>query len=581
MGSTAIAYCVYGGEYYTVSVQAGEEYNFNTCGGSWDTVISLYDPFSGDLLGWDDDGCGAQSNLDWTATFDGLVHVVIDAAGCSNYFGCGSNLYVTWLSNLPGPSNDDCADAIPITCGETVSGSTVGANNDFPGGCGTSISAPGVWYSFEGTDQMTTFDLCGSSYDTKVNVYEGDCNTFNCITGNDDACGIQSIVSFFAFSGMTYYILVQGYGGDTGDFEMVLTCEDYSTTLHQDCGGIVNICDDKTFDGNASDYGDYQDLSSVNSDCLTIEHQSQWFVFSPITPGTIEFTLVPSNGIDYDFAIWGPYVEEEISCPPNELPMRCSYSALYEPTGLVIGAGDTSEPPSGDAWVEAITVNASELNKYYVMLIDNYTADNTSYELNWNLMGVTLNCAMALLPVEWSEFYGDVKEDRNVLYWETTSELNNSHFEIERATDSSPFERIGEIWGQGTTLEPTQYLYNDRERPFGTAYYRLKQVDLNGEFEYSETIALEYKAEGTLLALFPNPGKGFFKAQLQMQEACDLTVEVTGLGGRLLWSGLYSLSAGQNDIQIDLNALSPGTFIIDFKANGISFARERLMRKKS
>lgn len=578
-GQTVTMNCVYGGEYYTVSVIAGEEYTFSTCGGSWDTVLTLYDT-SSNLLDWNDDACGYQSEIVWTATFTGTVHVLIDEYGCTDYFSCGANLSVTWNGVVSALANDDCQNAISVSCGETISGTTVGASVSSISNCGTSISAPGVWYTIVGTGDIFTFDLCDSDYDTKINVYSGDCNNLTCITGNDDACGLQSMATFTTVAGTQYFIYVQGYGSSTGNFELDVICDSYSSSLHQDCGGAVTICNDDTFDGNTDNYGNYQDLSATNADCLTVEHQSQWFVFSPVTGGTIEFTLTPSNGIDYDFAIWGPYDETEVICPPDELPLRCSYSALYEPTGLSVGAGDTSESPSGDAWVEAITVTPSDLDKYYVMLIDNYTADNTSYEFDWDLTGVTLNCQIQFLPVEWDEFYGKVESDRNVLHWSTASELNNSHFEIERSTDNLNFEKVGEILGQGTTFSSTEYLYNDRTRPFGTSYYRLKQVDLHGEFEYSGTIALTHYAEGDLQALFPNPGKGHFKAVMNLKEATSVIIGVTDLRGANLWERVYEMGAGIQNVDIDLSDLPSGTYMISFTTAESIIARERLIKRK-
>ena len=113
----------------------------------------------------------------------------------------------------------------------------------------------------------------------------------------------------------------------------------------------------------------------------------------------------------------------------------------------------------------------------------------------------------------------------NELQWTTATELNNSHFEIERSVDGITWDVIGEVLGQGTTLEETNYLFNDRTRPFGTAYYRLHQFDLNGENEYSEMIALTHEADADILALYPNPGKGHFRMDIKMkydQKCVDL-----------------------------------------------------------
>ena len=243
-GDSETAYCVYGGEYYTVDVIAGETYTFSTCGGTWDTQITLYASTGGDALAYNDDACGYQSEISWVATFTGTVWVLVDAYNCADYFNCGVNLVATWGTPAPAPTNDTCENAPTIDCGETLSGTTSGDNYDGLGGCGTSISAPGVWYAFDGTGDYVTIDVCTNDYDTKLNLFSGDCSGLNCESGNDDACGIGSMISFLSVSGITYYIYVQGYGGATGTFDLTVSCEDYSSNLHQDCGGALTICSD-------------------------------------------------------------------------------------------------------------------------------------------------------------------------------------------------------------------------------------------------------------------------------------------------------------------------------------------------
>ena len=129
------------------------------------------------------------------------------------------------------PSNDLCADALPITCGATVSGTTVGATVDGATFCGTSNTAPGVWYSFTGNGDYITLTTCSAvtNYDTKISVYSGSCAALTCVAGNDDdfACGFsgfQSTVKFLSTTGTNYFILVHGFGSGTGAFELIMTC---------------------------------------------------------------------------------------------------------------------------------------------------------------------------------------------------------------------------------------------------------------------------------------------------------------------------------------------------------------------
>ncbi|HPF92167.1 MAG TPA: hypothetical protein PLL57_16010, partial [Flavobacteriales bacterium] len=96
--------------------------------------------------------------------------------------------------------NDACGDAIAITCGTTVTGSTTEATLDPEAfACGTTISAAGVWYSIVGTGEAITLSTCQDlAYDTKINVYTGSCNDLVCVTGNDDGggCDVGSTASF-------------------------------------------------------------------------------------------------------------------------------------------------------------------------------------------------------------------------------------------------------------------------------------------------------------------------------------------------------------------------------------------------
>ena len=145
--------------------------------------------------------------------------------------------------------NDSCKSAMAINCGDTINGSTLGATNgDAPDSvCGTTLNtAPGVWYSFFGDGTTWTASLCGSSYDTKIASFVGECGSaINCVGGNDDFCGLQSEVSFNTTSGVLQYLYVTGFSTNSGDFTLVLSCGDVlgctdSTALNYDPTATVD-----------------------------------------------------------------------------------------------------------------------------------------------------------------------------------------------------------------------------------------------------------------------------------------------------------------------------------------------------
>ncbi|HEX8517719.1 MAG TPA: T9SS type A sorting domain-containing protein [Bacteroidia bacterium] len=113
------------------------------------------------------------------------------------------------------------------------------------------------------------------------------------------------------------------------------------------------------------------------------------------------------------------------------------------------------------------------------------------------------------LPVELTSFTGVYTTSGNRLDWSTSSETNNDHFEIERSLNGNDFNYIASIEGQGNTTSKTDYSYIDSKPERVINYYRLKQVDQNGEFTYSNIIAIDNNAGGNeFLTVYPNPTSG-------------------------------------------------------------------------
>jgi hypothetical protein len=100
-----------------------------------------------------------------------------------------------------------------------------------------------------------------------------------------------------------------------------------------------------------------------------------------------------------------------------------------------------------------------------------------------------------VLPVELTYFRAELENNAAVLTFETSSEENNSHFEVQKAVDGKDFETIGIVNGNGTTLEVQEYSFVDSELENGTNYYRLKQFDFDGQFEYSDIVSIDYEFE--------------------------------------------------------------------------------------
>src|SRR5690606_8608968 len=150
------------------------------------------------------------------------------------------------------PENDNCEDAIAVSCGETYEGTTLSSTNS--GG----NDAGDVFYTFtgNGTEQLVSLSLCNSDYDTTIRVFT-DCTLTEEVAVNDDSdeCGQFSTHSYLTFTsdGTTQYvIMVEGYGEHTGNFELEVSCEDvveegddcnitYAGSLEGEGIGALNI----------------------------------------------------------------------------------------------------------------------------------------------------------------------------------------------------------------------------------------------------------------------------------------------------------------------------------------------------
>lgn len=147
-----------------------------------------------------------------------------------------------------------------------------------------------------------------------------------------------------------------------------------------DCVAATTLCNSTGVAYNPTGAGENDFAVGSNNDgCLSGENLSAWyyFQFNAATPpgSSIEFTITPDGGDDYDFAVWGPGVD----CNNLGSPIRCSYSSAGL-TGLMDGSGDNSEGPAGNGFVEDIIVNPGD--GFYLM-IDNFSTSFTGFSLSW------------------------------------------------------------------------------------------------------------------------------------------------------------------------------------------------------
>ncbi|GAB5525276.1 MAG: hypothetical protein Roseis2KO_31480 [Roseivirga sp.] len=200
---------------------------------------------------------------------------------------------------------------------------------------------------------------------------------------------------------------------------------------------------------------------------------------------------------------------------------------------------------------------------------------SNTYRFN-NVTGLTDNVRFTLgsadieatpLPIELISFNAEKTEDGFVkLKWQTASEVNNSHFTIERSTDGSTIEDVALVQGAGNSAIVMDYEYID-ERPLsGRSFYRLRQTDINGESVASEFVSvfIENVDKGYQYKLYPNPVRVGNSLQIDFEYGQDppILMEVYEMGGRLKYRETPVTNRKQRNLEIPTQSLRPGLHIV-------------------
>ena len=176
---------------------------------------------------------------------------------------------------------------------------------------------------------------------------------------------------------------------------------------------------------------------------------------------------------------------------------------------------------------------------------------------------VAFSTAAGVLPIELSKFNGKLMTRSNMLTWTTQTERNGSYFEIQRSNSSGlNFETIGRVNAKGNSNTLSAYSFED-EKPSNLAYYRLKMVDIDGSFEYSDVISLLRKEKGFgLYGAYPVPTNAILTVEFTTEEASDMTVELTDVTGRVILTEKFESTSGIQKHDVNMSSLAMGTYFV-------------------
>jgi len=329
------------------------------------------------------------------------------------------------------PANDLVCNATPISCGQTISGTTVNANTTGYGelgSCGVVQSYPGVWYRVTGNGQIMTVSLCATAWDSKISIFSGTCSSLTCVGGNDDngpgCAGTSASYSWTSVNGLTYWILIHGYSSNSS-FSLSLNCVSPPTP-----GPCTNVTAYGTQFMPVFGGAPYESVY-----CQFAGEHSTWYNAITNTPYVVTSTVAS----DWITVRRGTY------------------------NGPVVAVG--TQPVNFTAPVTGTIFIHVNTNSYCA-------TQSTCRDVRVS--------RISALPIELLYLEGDKESDYNLIRWATATEHNTSHFIVEKSEDGYEWKSIGEVQASQNSTQEIKYSLIDQNVRPSYNYYRLKQYDIDG-----------------------------------------------------------------------------------------------------
>lgn len=303
----------------------------------------------------------------------------------------------------------------------------------------------------------------------------------------------------------------------------------------------------------------------------TLEYDS-WFTigdpFNTNMNGNITIVQDPNTFPFNDFETGGPLIETA-NIPPayagSSVFATLSYSLIDNPPGI----GNTHATPNStgdthlliaqlttDGVFDGIcTLAFRELtNDFEILSATNVIEYDVTFTNNPGSFDLT--CPQVFLPVELLEFNAAASDDRVNLMWVTASERNSERFFVERSMDQQTWKDVGSLPAAGNADEENDYFLVDHHPEPGVNYYRLRQVDTNGDTHYSDIRAAVFKQEQ--FTFYPNPtsDRVWFKGNLEDVER----IRIIDMHGQVV---LEQRTSGSPIREMDVHSLATGSYVIE------------------
>lgn len=284
---------------------------------------------------------------------------------------------------------------------------------------------------------------------------------------------------------------------------------------------------------------------------------------SPLTQAAVRVTSVDVDGTSPNI-----YERDQYNLSGGIVDYNAAGTALsvYQSGAWIVGENIDGNNYSGidtankDVMFTAIASNISSFS----VRMGSTNNGGSSNARNKSLYFRKFNYENSALPITLTSFSAARHDSHVELLWSTAFERDNSHFIVERSADGHTSESILTIAGAGNSSDLLHYSAHDNEPLPGTTYYRLKQVDLNGSYSYSEWVRVNGSKAGSAISIYPNPVRdGLLTVSIDGSidpKFGDL--HVTDLLGRRRMATFRMKSMHSDQLEVDVSALEPGIYFL-------------------
>lgn len=300
----------------------------------------------------------------------------------------------------------------------------------------------------------------------------------------------------------------------------------------------------------------------------------------PIGGGDFQTNISLASGISYETWVGNSVnTPTVLPLPSVTISEACNNPApsLHTITANVVG-GDHCNPyqyswtttgtwliPPGTTSTGYISV-CPAVDSFYVTVMDG------------NGCVATSSLEPSSLPVEFILFTVTKEENDALLNWATATEVNNNYFDVEHSTDAENFTQVGRVFSKnGNSTSVQNYNFRHDKTSKGINYYRLKQVDFDGSFEYTDIRSVVFGTHAGL-NIFPNPTTDKIQVEIPVGIDKDVVVEIVNAAGQLVRSVRNPAQVG-NILTLNVEDLALGYYFIQLRTTSDLFREQFIITK--